>query len=524
MSTVTTIGHHLLAIMLVPFSVATSAFALQETKAPTNIPSRIKVSKETTFVTEHFRSDGSVDYPAFLNERMGAGVAPENNLMAGFVRAVKPFHDREYINRVCSLIDVFPPHNPNPTFKPYDFAHLGREKVMYSFARSEFDAIKYQPWKSSEHEYSARWIEENSNVMDRFVDDINASTGLYTPFVHIDESGPLYHWNDRFVIAVPMAEFLRIRSMQRLGNCDVEGAQSDLLACRKLAMLLYQSKRRDHIYFASIVMQNAIEGEFQMAMASCLYPEDLAKYRSMVGSLKPERQCVQTFNYEMRFEQLVSVMRAERDEISIRGCEKLSSDDAKHVFEEMDWNALLMCINQGIDKMMRELNNDPANLRKGLVKAPKALFESDMSDEELRAARKIVMEADRVEKAAIFAQQYLKDYFDAIRLHAHYIETCQAREDVGDVALGLCQYRHDHGHVPSQLEELVPSYLQELPKDRFSGKPLVYRPKNHHFMLYSVGYDESDTYEQMKQYHWFFANDIGFHSDKKVWGFRLKEF
>lgn len=524
MSTVTTIGHHLLAMLLVPFTIATPAVAVQETKTPKTVSSRINVSKETTFVTEHFRSDGSVDYPAFLNQRMSNNVTAENNLMAGFVRAVKPLHDRGYINDVCFLIDIFPPHVSNPTFKPYDVAHLGREKIMYSFARAEFDAIKYQPWKSSEHEYPAKWIKENSYVMDRFVADISSSSALYTPFVHIFETGPLYHWNDRFVIAKPLAEFLRIRSMQRLENCDVEGAQSDLLACRKLAMLLYQSKRRDHIHFASIVMQNAIEGEFQMANASCVYPDELSKYREKIQHLKPKRQCWETFNYEMRFEQLVNVMRAEQGEILIRGCEKLDEEISKQINERMDWNALLKIINAGITEMVYQLEDDPANFRKGRVKAPKVLFDSCMSADQRRAAEKVVQEAKAVELAQIFARQYLKDYFDSIRLHAFYIECCQAREEVGDVALALCQYKKDHGSFPGQVHELLPDYLVSIPKDRFTQQDLIYRLRGVHFMLYSVGYDESDTYEQMKQYYWFFANDIGFHSDKKVWGFRLKEF
>jgi hypothetical protein len=58
--------------------------------------------------------------------------------------------------------------------------------------------------------------------------------------------------------------------------------------------------------------------------------------------------------------------------------------------------------------------------------------------------------------------------------------------------LSLRCYRAEHGQPPATLEALVPHYLQAVPSDPFSGKPLIYRPQGTNWLLYSVGADGVD--------------------------------
>ena len=60
-----------------------------------------------------------------------------------------------------------------------------------------------------------------------------------------------------------------------------------------------------------------------------------------------------------------------------------------------------------------------------------------------------------------------------------------------EVALRL--FNEDHGRLPRNLDELVPRYLDSVPIDPFSDKPLIYRTKDDKFQLYTVwsnGLDE----------------------------------
>jgi hypothetical protein len=60
-------------------------------------------------------------------------------------------------------------------------------------------------------------------------------------------------------------------------------------------------------------------------------------------------------------------------------------------------------------------------------------------------------------------------------------------------ALALKRYRPQHGKYPASLNELVPTYLKQIPNDPWDGKPLRYRLKaDGDFVLYSVGADGKD--------------------------------
>ena len=42
------------------------------------------------------------------------------------------------------------------------------------------------------------------------------------------------------------------------------------------------------------------------------------------------------------------------------------------------------------------------------------------------------------------------------------------------------------------MDELAPTYLKKIPDDLFSEKPLIYRPEDKGYLLYSVGINGMD--------------------------------
>jgi hypothetical protein len=65
--------------------------------------------------------------------------------------------------------------------------------------------------------------------------------------------------------------------------------------------------------------------------------------------------------------------------------------------------------------------------------------------------------------------------------------------DATRTAVALERFRRQHGEWPQTLNELVPSFLNEVPKDRFDGQPLKYRVGDGGPVLYSVGADRVDN-------------------------------
>ena len=59
--------------------------------------------------------------------------------------------------------------------------------------------------------------------------------------------------------------------------------------------------------------------------------------------------------------------------------------------------------------------------------------------------------------------------------------------------LALMRYEKENGEFPISLNELVEQgYLDSIPIDPFSGKPLVYKKTGDDFILYSFGEDFKD--------------------------------
>jgi hypothetical protein len=60
------------------------------------------------------------------------------------------------------------------------------------------------------------------------------------------------------------------------------------------------------------------------------------------------------------------------------------------------------------------------------------------------------------------------------------------------LAFALHAFKKDAGKFPAKLADLAPNYLPTVPDDLFSGKPLIYKPTDSGYLLYSVGANGKD--------------------------------
>jgi hypothetical protein len=67
-----------------------------------------------------------------------------------------------------------------------------------------------------------------------------------------------------------------------------------------------------------------------------------------------------------------------------------------------------------------------------------------------------------------------------------------ARLDSARLALAALRYQAKHGKLPGKLDALAPDFVDSLPPDPFSGKPLLYRATDDGFVLYAVGENGQD--------------------------------
>ncbi len=70
---------------------------------------------------------------------------------------------------------------------------------------------------------------------------------------------------------------------------------------------------------------------------------------------------------------------------------------------------------------------------------------------------------------------------------------CAAEALLAQTALAVERYRLAEGHLPESLENLVPAYMEAVPKDPFDGRRLRYFTPEKGFVVYSVGDDLTDN-------------------------------
>jgi hypothetical protein len=81
----------------------------------------------------------------------------------------------------------------------------------------------------------------------------------------------------------------------------------------------------------------------------------------------------------------------------------------------------------------------------------------------------------------------------AVRHASELSFRCRACQDALITTLGLLRYQHDRGDLPKNLQELLAAgYVEYLPIDPYSDRPLVYRPIRDDFTLYTIGADFDD--------------------------------
>ena len=70
----------------------------------------------------------------------------------------------------------------------------------------------------------------------------------------------------------------------------------------------------------------------------------------------------------------------------------------------------------------------------------------------------------------------------------------QVKLDLLLSAVALENYKAEQGSYPDSLNQLVATYLANIPTDPFNDfRPLYYKPATNSFLIYSVGIDKKDN-------------------------------
>ena len=94
-------------------------------------------------------------------------------------------------------------------------------------------------------------------------------------------------------------------------------------------------------------------------------------------------------------------------------------------------------------------------------------------------------------------RRYYQMLGDYLQLHfrngALTLAMTQTTIDLVRAACAIERYRLAHNKLPATLEQLTPAYLPKIPTDVMNGAPLIYKPTEQGYLLYSVALDGKDN-------------------------------
>lgn len=350
-------------------SLAVLAPLVRDADGDDSTKSRIKIDRETTFLTCPSRTDGTVDYPTGINGRMKQGVTPENNACVLLCEAMRPLEawemPPEYFQEIA--------RTPSPRDRRYvrylaaevadPSTDTERQRVELVLTFIEDDP---RPWTRSEFPEVAEVLDGDDEPL-KTVAAAAKRDRFYSPIMTrgLDDVDPvpLVAAMDPMITQMSyMVHSLRFRAMLNLGEGNQEAAWKDLLACFKLARLIGMGPSKIHAqcnYMLEEVNCAAIEVFIRETDPSAMQAK---RYLDALRSL-PSRarlsEKVDLFERCAYLDSLLVIRANQEGAIAYLDCEPGLAAAGKMVNlfwkDAIDWNETLRIANRYYDRLVNNM-------------------------------------------------------------------------------------------------------------------------------------------------------------------------
>ena len=209
----------------------------------------LRISKETTYITEPLTSDGKrVDYFAAMEKlRYPPEMKTDDN---GYRLIIRALGDATNDGRsavasaqVYEKLGLDPAIEPTMTFvETYPFfqeycATQGLAEEQAARLAAELEAKVYHPWTLDELPMLKPWLEKNGPVLDLGGEAVRRPT-FCSPLVRIEKDATLVEMTAAALSELQrtrqFARMLSARAYYRIGIGDIDGAIDDMTTCERL--------------------------------------------------------------------------------------------------------------------------------------------------------------------------------------------------------------------------------------------------------------------------------------------------
>ena len=440
---------------------------------------QLRISKSTTLLEGPLDENGSVDYLKAVNVYFSRGVVPENNAIAQLAKIV-PFTDGlspKLAAEFYSKLGVDPPDESLTCLDPFQgpvYDALESDEAQIEFELPFNFALEF-PWDETAKEFSdvKQWLDENQTRLDKIVEASRCSNS-YHPYVSENPNQPLLNSHLRSFQPVRHSiRGLRTRANQEFFKGNLEAALTDLAAVKRLAIHVSNgySIRERFVGWMFLIHaeKNLTQAAVHVAAPVSNWKNATREYFE-IGSISSDNDWYLNGESLIFFEAL---------QASSLGRNELDTWSGK--LGSADWNSAAEPIQRNREQIAKIFGTIDLLERDRLQRT----FHEQL--DEL---------ADSLQSQVLFVPTYSPkrkgEYYGQMivsimspPLSVTYKASCgyQALTRTSRIAMQLSAFRHDHGHFPESLAELVPEYFAELPTD-ILGSPMRYHARENRFDLY----------------------------------------
>jgi len=483
--------------MLKPRHVAVLWVALSASLAAAGrakAPPKIKIAKDTTFITQPLKADGTPDYLGAINRQFGAGATGANNAAIPLLRALGPGRlPAETGKQILKRLGLTLPANGDYLrFPPEDTA---AGKHLRSGWR--------RPWASKQHPEFVKWLRAYDKPLALIVAASKRSR-YYLPAVAGKRQPALLGMEIPNYLPLRQAiRALRVRAALAAGEGRADNAVADLKAAYRLGALVGQ----DYTLVGRLV-STGIMGESMEAMAALAVVEKLSAKQALAlidvlraGAPPSPAPALQTERYatldmaiwfarKPSVARLVSLARSitEAQQGTIAKGPLPAGRPEDTLFRQADYSEVLRRANAVFDATVAAAH--PATFADRLKTA--GALSPVIGAIRAGAAKEPDLQANKATATKWVSDNLLAALLPNLGRAVVIMDKAQVRRSVTAVALALATYRAETGSYPADLKVLAPKYLKRVPIDWCSGKPLIYKRTAKGFLLYSVGENMRD--------------------------------
>ncbi|MDZ4818431.1 MAG: hypothetical protein SGJ20_05600 [Planctomycetota bacterium] len=527
-----------------------AANAKKGTKKPRPEKVLVTIGKDTTVVTEPLLPSGYPDYLGAMNKEFSKGVTPQNNAAVVLLNVVGPRNvfgigetDGKLAKEGYRLLGVDPLPEKGEYLQLWEeyYESIPIEKLLELIKQDPdrpiledgklpdeeslrihwrdllLEEAMEKPWVTKDNPHMAAWLKAQGPALAK-LDQLAGRTKFFTPTVTDRPGESLIHTLLPFIepFARTVPKILIARGQLAVGEGRLDDAINDLKSMRRIA-----SYYKDPATLVEWLVGLSSDGMSLPAFNSVVFHPKATKeqlrqlrefYRQHPMATSPMRSidigerytglsaiCAVAYNGSWAVVgDLAALSGGDEDKDEIATDEERAQMQVGYRTRRFlfDFDMVLKLANKQYDRMM-EIQRIPD------YETRKAAWDQFDNDVKSESAEYSAIVANKPKLFLTLLTEKGRSRMMSRIVHGLFLPAIGAADNAGirfqiysdlrELSIALALYQKDLGKYPEKLAQLVPKYIKEIPSDRFSGKPLVYRTKGDGVLLYSVGRDKKDS-------------------------------